>query len=382
MRILFALTYYRPHISGLTIYVERLANELVRRGHSITILTSRYDPDLPLHEVIGRIQIVRVPVLARVSKGVLMPTFGAIATALLLHHDALSIHLPQFEASSLALRGRLLQRPVVLTYQCDLHMPPGWLNRLANIAIHLSNMVAGIVSHTIVASTQDYADHSPYLSRFRSKLQIVPMPIDVEPISTAYVETFRRHWNIRGPVIGMAARLATEKGVDMLLQALPDIVRVYPDVRVLYVGPYEHVVGEATYAHRLEPLLAQHKERWTFLGTLSTSDMAAFYTCCDVLVLPSLNATESFGLVQVEAMLCGTPCVASNLPGVRQPILLTGMGILVPPGDARVLAQAVLDVLGNQAAYVCPIERIRELFNTPQTATAYEQLLQKPRFSK
>lgn len=376
MRILFALTYYRPHISGLTIYVERLANELARRGHTITILTSRYDPNLPLHEEMGCFQIVRVPVLARVSKGVLMPTFGSIATALLLHHDVLSIHLPQFEASSLAVRACLLQRPVLLTYQCDLHMPPGWLNRIATTAIHLSNLVAGIVSDTIIASTQDYADHSPYLSRFRSKLHIVPMPVDVEPVSAAYVEAFRRHWTIQGPVIGMAARLAAEKGVDVLLRALPDIVRVYPDVRVLYVGPYEDVVGEAAYAHRLAPLLARYTERWAFLGTLSTPDMAAFYTCCDVLVLPSLNATESFGLVQVEAMLCGTPCIASNLPGVRQPVLRTGMGVLVPPGDAPALARAVLDVLDNPAAYICPREHISTLFNTLQTATAYEQLLQ------
>ncbi len=54
MRLLIAHTYYRPYTSGVTIYIERLANELVRRGHAVTILTSHYDPSLPLAIRIGR----------------------------------------------------------------------------------------------------------------------------------------------------------------------------------------------------------------------------------------------------------------------------------------------------------------------------------------
>ena len=50
MRILAALTYYQPHISGLTIYVQRLAEALVELGHSVTVLTSLYDPALPQYE--------------------------------------------------------------------------------------------------------------------------------------------------------------------------------------------------------------------------------------------------------------------------------------------------------------------------------------------
>ena len=50
MRILIALTYYRPHVSGLTIYAERLARGLARRGHAVTVLTSRFAPWLPARE--------------------------------------------------------------------------------------------------------------------------------------------------------------------------------------------------------------------------------------------------------------------------------------------------------------------------------------------
>ena len=79
MKILTVLTYYRPHTSGLTIYVERLTKSLVQLGHEVTVLTSQYEKDLPREEVQDGVRIVRAPVLFRVSKGVIMPAFGWLA---------------------------------------------------------------------------------------------------------------------------------------------------------------------------------------------------------------------------------------------------------------------------------------------------------------
>ena len=81
MRILAALTYYQPHISGLTIYVQRLAKALVDMGHSVTILTSQYDPALPLDELLDGVRVKRVPVAFRLSKGVVVPIFACTAWA-------------------------------------------------------------------------------------------------------------------------------------------------------------------------------------------------------------------------------------------------------------------------------------------------------------
>ena len=92
MKILQVLTYYRPHTSGLTIYVERLARSLVERGHEVTILTSQYDDDLPCDEIKNGIQIVRVPVWFRVSKGVIMPSFGFKAWKLVLQTEIIHLH--------------------------------------------------------------------------------------------------------------------------------------------------------------------------------------------------------------------------------------------------------------------------------------------------
>jgi len=188
------------------------------------------------------------------------------------------------------------------------------------------------------------------------------------------VAAFRRRWNIQGPVIGMAARLASEKGVEVLLNALPHVLERYPDARVLYAGQYENVMGEEAYARRLAPLFERYRDNWTFLGTLSARDMASFFPNCDIIVVPSLNSTESFGLVQVEAMLCGTPSVASELPGVRQPVLQTGMGLVTPIGDSAALGAALVRILDNPADFIRPRAEIAARFSTERTATEYEAL--------
>jgi glycosyltransferase involved in cell wall biosynthesis len=65
-------------------------------------------------------------------------------------------------------------------------------------------------------------------------------------------------------------------------------------------------------------------------------------------------------MVQVESMLCGTPVVASDLPGVRVPVQATGMGKLAPPGDPRVLAEAILEVLEHRERFLLPRRRLND----------------------
>ncbi len=378
MRILFVLTYYRPHVSGLTIYVERLARELAQRGHTVTVLTSQSEKQTPREETADGVHVVRAPVAFRVSKGVIMPTFGPLATRLARQHDVISLHLPQFDAAGVALRGRLMDKPTTLTYHCDLTLPPGLLNRVVNQVVHGMNDLAGRFADVIVAYTQDFAYHSPFLNRFADKVRVIPPPVQVPSTTPEAVQAFADSLNLNSHrVIGFVARLATEKGVEVLLHALPRVLDVYPKTRVLFAGQYQDVLGEEAYARRLEPLLHQHAAHWDFLGVLSSAELATFYPNCDLVVLPSLNSTESFGLVQVEAMLCGTPSIASNLPGVRQPVTQTGMGKVVPIGDADGLAEAIIAVLRDRPNFIRPRQEIVERFSTTLTADSYESLFEE-----
>lgn len=378
MKVLIALTYYRPHTSGLTIYAERLARGLAARGHHVTVLTSQYERQLPRLERLDRVRVVRAPVWFRVSKGVIMPTFGLLATRFARWADVISLHLPQFDAAGIALRGRLLGKPTVLTFHCDIQLPVGIFNRMVNTVVDSANWAAGALADVIVSYTHDYASHSAYLKKFASKVRIIPPPVEMDLPDPAEVAAFREQWDTHGQrIIGMATRLATEKGVEVLLNALPRVLERYPNARVLYAGQYQNVLGEEAYAHRLQPLFEKHQEHWTFLGVLNPQQMATFFSACDVITVPSLNSTESFGLVQVEAMLCGTPSIASNLPGVRVPPQSTGMGEVVPIGDSAALADAILRVLDHQEHYVRPRAEIAAQYSTARTAELYEDLFQE-----
>ncbi len=346
MRILTVLTYYRPHTSGLTIYAERLARAFAKRGHAVTVMTSQYDRSLPLDETRDGVHIVRVPVAVRISKGVLAPTFGLVATRLVLSHDVVHLHLPQFDAPGVALRARLMGKPSFLTYHCDLDLPPGLFNRLVNGVVHFQNNLAGLFADHIVTYTRDYADHSKYLSRFKHKLSAILPPVILPGVAPEAVQAFARMQKVasRRPVIGMVTRFAAEKGVEILLDALPLVLEKYPNAQVVFAGQHENVMGEKSYYDRLMPRIQEFQRAgcWTFLGNLTQEQLAALYPNLDVLVVPSLNSTEAFGLVQVEAMLNGIPCVASNLPGVRRPVQMHAMGEVTTIGDPQALADALL----------------------------------------
>ena len=382
MRILTALTYYRPHTSGLTIYAERLARALVQRGHEVTILAMRHDRSLPAESVDDGVRVVRAPVLARISKGALAPAFLLAGARLTREADAVHLHLPQFDAAGIALLGRLRRLPVVVTYHCDLRLPSGALNRMAEAAVHALDNLAGCLAHRVVTYTQDYGDNSRYLRRFRRKLAVVPPPVVLPPADAAAVARFRaeRLPPGKGPVIAMAARMAAEKGVEVLLDAFPRILAAHPDACIVFAGQYRDVLGEGAYFARLQPRIdaLARDDRWRFLGVLDMAEMAAFYACVDLLAVPSLNSTESFGLVQIEAMINGVPAVASDLPGVRHAVRSTGMGGVFPVGDAQALALAALAALDSRGGRRVPRPDLAAEYDPLRAAQRYEALFRLP----
>ncbi len=378
MKILQVLTYYRPHISGLTIYVERLSKALVAQGHEVTVLTSQAEKEWPREEIRDGVKIVRVPVAFRISKGVIMPTLGLYANKYVKECDVLHLHLPQFDAPGFALRGRLFGKPTVLTYHCDLRLPDGTFNRIVDRVVLVMNRLAGMLSNAVVTYTRDYGTNSPFLSTYiNQKLMIIPPPVELPACTDVEAMAFYdKHKLADQQVIGISARLATEKGVEILLKALPAILERFPNARVLHAGPYKDIMGEEQYWNRLKPMFDRFRTEYTLLGNLDGAELTAFYKNLDVLVLCSLNSTESFGLVQIEAMKHGVPVVASNLPGVRQPVTMTGMGEVVPIGDHDALTDAVIRVLEERESYVKSAETIASAFTPAQTAQEYLKLYQ------
>jgi glycosyltransferase involved in cell wall biosynthesis len=174
----------------------------------------------------------------------------------------------------------------------------------------------------------------------------------------------------------MATRFASEKGVEVLLEAFRKIRTLFPESKILFAGQHEGVWGEGEYLDRLLPEIRQLEAEgsWEFLGVLALDEMSAFYANLDLLAVPSLNSTETFGLVQIEAMMSGVPVVASELPGVRVPIGMTGMGEIVPVGDAAALADAVCRIFNDPHSYAGSGTDLRSEFSPDRAAEKYERL--------
>jgi len=279
------------------------------------------------------------------------------------------------------MRGRLLHKPAVLTYHCDLLLPDGLFNRLVNLVVQFQNNMAGILSDHIVTYTQDYADHSAYLSRYASKLTPILPPVELPAPAPGAVEAFSREHDTheKRPVIGMAARFAAEKGIEVLLEALQVILKKYPKAQVLFAGTYQNVMGEQAYFERLMPRIREFEAHghWKFLGNLDPVQMAAFYPNLDVLTVPSLNSTEAFGLVQIEAMMNGVPSVPSALPGVRMPVRMHGMGRVAEIGNSESLARSILEVLDEPDRFRADIQIIKKAYDPDSVAVEYEKLFER-----
>ncbi len=379
LKILIALQYYVPHRTGLTLYVQRIAEALAARGHKITVVTARYSLDLPRDEqVINGVRVIRLWAPLRISRGMVMPAYPWAAWRLVQMHDVVSLHVPALETALYAAYTKLLHRGLLITHHGDLILPVGALNRFIEWFTFQLYRMAGPVAHRILAYSSDYADSSYYVEPFREKTSIVYPPIIIPTPNPRRVEEKRAEW-LSGAdgdarLIGYAGRFVEEKRPDVLIRSLPRIHRKYPGTRIVFAGQYD-IRYEDFYERNLG-LIRQYQEHLIFLGLLTDSqEVADFYAACDVLALPS--DTECFALVQVEAMRCGTPVVATDIPGARVVVRKTGMGEIVPPQNPEALGEAIIRIFDNRATYVKPVSEIDAAFNFEKTVDRYEHHLRE-----
>jgi glycosyltransferase involved in cell wall biosynthesis len=262
----------------------------------------------------------------------------------------------------------------VITYHCDVLLPKSATSGAITTAMDTLHWVAGKQVDALVTYTRDYASHSRFLRRFPGKVFTVYPPIVIQPPDWEAAAAWRTELGLNGAkVIGFAGRFSEDKGGKYILESIPHLLQRVPEAHYLFAGEYKRVIGE-NYFEKVRPLIERNKEHITFLGELHGQRLTNFYSLCDVLTLPSVNSTESFGMVQVEAMLCGTPVVASDIPGVRESTRVTGMGVTVPPRDPIALAEALAKVLQNPSLYAEPRIDITQAFSVRQNVDFYERL--------
>jgi glycosyltransferase involved in cell wall biosynthesis len=373
MKIVMFLTYYYPHWTGLTAYAKRLAEGLASRGHAVTVVASRHEPSLAGEESINGVRVRRLPVRLRASRGVVMPGFPAAAWSEIRRADVVQMHTPLFEAPLVTFFARRLRRPSVFTHHGDLVMPAGAFNRIVERSVTALMRQALRMATRITVHSADYARNSKFLSPFLDKLDAIYPPSDLPPPDRAAAAAWRAELGLSDrPVVGFAGRWVEEKGFDYLLQAIPHVIEELPDAHFVYAG--EPNIFYEDFFRRCQPLLEPVRARVTMLGLLTDPQkLANFYALCDVFAVPS--RTDCFPSTQIEAVLSGTPLVTADIPGAREVVQVTGMGVQVPPGDPRGLARGIVEVLTDRERYVKPPDDIRQVFDREKSITEYEELL-------
>jgi glycosyltransferase involved in cell wall biosynthesis len=367
------LYYYDPYVSGVSIFAKAVAEGLVADGYEVTVLTSRHEKDLPKREVINGVQVIRRPVLFKLGKGVIMPTFWLDMVRYAFKHDYVNAHLPLAEAGLAALF--IPKRKQVTTYQCDIFLGNGLIDRFVTF-VSLSLMRVQLWRSRAIASiTLDYIQHSK-MKRFSGKAHATYAPIVAENFTSADAAPLFKQLKIPTEAlkIGFMGRIVYEKGINYLLEAIPHLQKELPNFNIVIAGDYEKVAGGSIKAE-LDKFLEQYPGVIVFTGYLSDADRNKLYSGIDVLVLPSIDPLEAFGMVQVEAMLCGTPVVASDLPGVREVVRKTGYGKISKIKDSADIARQITEVLKNPTKYKPDRQKVMAYFNQQDAIDAYEKLM-------
>ncbi len=388
MKILFSISYYTPYVSGLTLYVKRLAEALVKKNYFISVVTIRYKKRLSLEESIDGVRVIRAKPLFQISKGFVSIDWFLKSWKEVRRADVVIVNLPQFEGIIPSFFAKIQGKKLVAIYHCEVVLPEGVFNRLVNWLLNAAIFVSLVLSNRVVTYTEDFARHSKLLAYFIGKIEYVYPPI-IEPrinkrVQNVFIEKIGKKAEFG---IGVAARLSAEKGIEYILESIPILKSKIKNqkskvqfknnnYKIVIAGPTDPV-GEEKYKKYILQLIRKYQDNVILLGEIKPEEMGSFYSLLDVLVLPSVNSTEAFGMVQVEAMMMGVPVVASDLPGVRIPIQKTGMGKIVPIHDSRKLADAIVEVLVHKGKYMGDTDFIKKEFYFEDAVNYYDKLLKK-----
>jgi len=179
----------------------------------------------------------------------------------------------------------------------------------------------------------------------RERIDVVYNGVDTEvftPDAGARVAA-RARLGARGPVVLFLSALTRQKGVHVLLRALPAVLAACPDVTVAVAGDG----GYAAEARQLAQALGV-SHAVTFLGRVEHGAAPSLMAACDVFVLPTLRQ-EGLPFAVLEAMACARPVIVSRIGGVPSVVGDGDNGLLVPPGEERALAAALTRVVSDLA---------------------------------
>lgn len=387
MRVLHIGKYYPPYKGGIENFMRDLMKAQQQAGLSVSALVHHHIPNRPCkREEDHGLRIVRASLLTQWLYTPVSPSFPGLLRKWIrtFRPHVLHLHLPNPSVFWSLLVPEARGVPWVIHWHSD--VVPSAIDRRLQMAYRCYRPLEQILlrrAKMILVTSQSYLNSSEPLRRWRSKCRVIPLGVDPDRLpwpGEALLHEAQSAWKPGALKVLAVGRLTYYKGFDVLVRAAGRM----PGVSVQIVGD-----GELKGRLRTEIRKLGLQDRVMLRGPLPDRMLQASFAACDVVCLPSLERTEAFGVVLVEAMRYGRVLVVSDVPGSGVGwVVKTGeCGFLVPPGDEGALGSvfqrlmtrpALLDEMGKRGKarfkdhfHIRPVARaIRKIYDEVMEGSA------------
>ncbi|WP_067859714.1 glycosyltransferase family 4 protein [Nocardia shimofusensis] len=308
---------------GVQAHVVELARVFIERGHQVSVLAPASEETSLPDFVVSAGRAVAIPYNGSVAR----LSFGPMAYARIRRwiegndFDVLHIHEPNAPSLSM-LALKIAEGPIVATFHTSTTRSLV-LSTFQGVLRPYHEKISGRIAVSELARRWQ-------VEALGSDAVEIPNGVDVPAFARAPM--LAGYPRAGGTVLFLGRYDEPRKGMQVLLEALPELVRRHPDIEVLVVGRGDE--------QRLRREAGPNAGRLRLLGQVSDEEKASAMRSADVYVAPNLGG-ESFGIILIEAMAAGTPVVASELDAFRRVLRDGAAGRLVPIGDAARLAEAI-----------------------------------------
>ncbi|RJO68413.1 glycosyltransferase family 1 protein [Nocardia panacis] len=315
---------------GVQAHVVELARVLLERGHRVSVLApASEETELP-DFVVSAGRAVAIPYNGSVARLSFGPTAYARIRRWIDGNDFDVLHVHEPNAPSLSMFAlKIAEGPIVATFHTSTTKSL-ILSTFQGVLRPYHEKISGRIAVSELARRWQ-------VEALGSDAVEIPNGVDVPAFARAPM--LPGYPRAGGVVLFLGRYDEPRKGMQVLLGALPELVRRHPNIEILIVGRGDE--------ERLRKEAGPHADRLRLLGQVSDAEKASAMRSADVYVAPNLGG-ESFGIILIEAMAAGTAVVASELDAFRRVLRDGAAGVLVPVGDSARLAEALHQVLTDR----------------------------------
>jgi D-inositol-3-phosphate glycosyltransferase len=346
---------------GMNVYVREVGRELGRMGVGVDVFTRSQDPSIPRVVELGpgaRVVHLRAGDEAPIARERVVEHLdefvdGVDAWRMTHGLDYDLVHAHYWLSGVIGVElGQRWQVPVVQMFHTLARLKNGAMKTAIEdleppARVSAETMLVREVDRIIAASEVERAELVRQYGASFSRIGVVPCGVDTELFRPGRRSDARRALGLDdGPILLYVGRIAPIKGLETLLAAVARVRAQGRRVRLLVVGgdADEPIDGHQAYVRDLMCRL-DLCDTVTFVGPQPQAALRDYYVAADVVVMPSYY--ESFGLVALEAMACGSPVIASRVGGLATTVRDGVTGFLVPEGDVAALAERIGAVLSD-----------------------------------